>query len=90
MVGNVFVQRWRCQEEHWKKQTYVTSVLHRPQRSMEQFYKHLGGRYAPDLCIGRRKSTISRKIETRKIPTERCARPAGCLLICIKISDDTH
>ncbi|GFT03065.1 transposable element Tc1 transposase [Trichonephila clavipes] len=35
-------------------------------------YKHRAGRYAPDLQIGRRKCTSSRKIVSRKVPIGRC------------------
>ncbi|GFX45641.1 hypothetical protein TNCV_176341 [Trichonephila clavipes] len=52
---------------------------HRQQRSMETFYKHRTGRYAPHLLIGRKKGTGSRKLILRKVSTKRGTRlPDDC------------
>ncbi|GFV53800.1 hypothetical protein TNCV_1592231 [Trichonephila clavipes] len=44
--------------------------------------QHRAGRYAPDLCIGRRKCTSSRKIVSRKVHRE-IHQTAGCSLIFV-------
>ncbi|GFV13961.1 gonadotropin-releasing hormone receptor [Trichonephila clavipes] len=46
-----------------------------PAEKYGTYYEHRAGRYAADFWINRRKCTSSKKIVSRKVPTERCTGP---------------
>ncbi|GFT86787.1 hypothetical protein TNCV_4163671, partial [Trichonephila clavipes] len=80
-VGNFFVRRQVELFTRTFQETDLHYVSHLScHRSYGTFYESRAGRYAPDLRIGRRKCTSSRKIVSRETP-----RTAECLLICLTI-----
>ncbi|GFW67474.1 hypothetical protein TNCV_3391451 [Trichonephila clavipes] len=58
-------------EMHYRSHFELSS----PAQVYRTFYEHRASRYAPDLGIGRRKCTSSRKIVSQKVRTERFTGP---------------
>ncbi|GFX30608.1 hypothetical protein TNCV_4861321 [Trichonephila clavipes] len=56
-----------------------------PTEQYGTFYEHQASRYAPDLRILRRKCMRSRKIVSRKVPTERYTEPPD-VTICVNMN----